>query len=72
MKKLTSETFLCGLQFTVADIHLVVWLVRLKLIGLLDRYAGLEKHPLLYDYNGRVTQRPAVKELVQTKPLEDM
>ncbi|XP_005096784.1 ganglioside-induced differentiation-associated protein 1 [Aplysia californica] len=58
------EHWLCGPNYTAADIFLCVLLGRLDWIGLLDRYADPEKRPALVEYWMQAQQRPSVKKCV--------
>lgn len=52
-----------GTQFNAADILLVVFMDRIVLLGLEDRYFCKTKRPLLYDYLQRIGQRKSVQML---------
>lgn len=58
-----EEYWLTGTQFNAADILLVVFMDRIALLGLEDRYFCKTKRPLLYDYLQRIGQRKSVQML---------
>ncbi|CAG2206933.1 GDAP1 [Mytilus edulis] len=58
-----GEYWLTGTQFNAADILLVVFMDRIVMLGLEDRYFCKTKRPLLYDYLQRIGQRKSVQML---------
>jgi hypothetical protein len=58
-----QEVWMVGPQFTVVDVHVVIFMDRMTLLGLEDRFFSKEKRPLLHDYRQRIGQRKSVQML---------
>lgn len=56
----SRELWLCGQQFTAADINLSILLGRLELLGLTQRYHSADKRPKTQSYWEQVKKRPTV------------
>lgn len=59
--KIEHKRWLCGSQFTAADINLCVLLGRIDFIGLLDRFVDPQKRPALLEYWNQSQQRETVR-----------
>ncbi|XP_012940887.1 ganglioside-induced differentiation-associated protein 1 [Aplysia californica] len=60
--------WLCGPDFTAADITLCVFLGRMDFIGILKRFVDPVKRPALKEYWDRAFQRPSVRQTVTKVP----
>ncbi|XP_071091694.1 ganglioside-induced differentiation-associated protein 1-like [Haliotis cracherodii] len=60
----SDETWLCGPNYTAADLTLTCLLGRLIFVGLGERYFPKEKRPNLWAYWGRTQQRSSTREVV--------
>ena len=56
-----QDHFLCGPNFTIADITMAITFERLKSVGLLKRFVQDGSHPLVEKYYERIRQRPSVQ-----------
>jgi hypothetical protein len=55
--------WLCGQQFTAADINLCILLGRLDLLGIGERYHSKEKRPRTHAYWDAAKKRKTVKKV---------
>lgn len=63
----TSGSWLCGAEFTAADITLLVLLTRLHLLGLDADYLQ-DDLPLVQGYYKRAVDRPSYQRLLKDSP----
>lgn len=68
--KAGQDYWLTGAYFTVADINLVVFMERMTLLRLEDRFFGKPNRPLLYIYHQRAHARKSVK--MRRKEMQKM
>ena len=66
----SEESWLCGNIFSAADINATILMLRLNMLGLMERYCT-SKRPAVCDYTKRLMERPParkIKELSTSLP----
>ncbi|CAC5372884.1 unnamed protein product [Mytilus coruscus] len=58
-----QDYYLAGPEFTAADIDLIIYMDRMTILGLEDRFFAKARRPLLHEYLQRIEQRKSVKML---------